>query len=364
MDSSHIPRTQRALTVKSVGRAHIQNVPVEQPGENEVLIKVEAIALNPSDVKHLDHLPKEGAVCGNDLAGYIVKVGNGVKKELRVGDRVSTFVFGCNPAWPENGAFAEYAVAQAEFCIKLSEMMSFVEGATLGVGLVTCGLAFRSLGLVVEKADEWAIISHASTRGPYVLICGGSTATGTLAIQLVRHLGYTPLATCSPHNNSLVRKAGAAATFDYKSPSCGSEIRNFTDGKLGYVLDCIGETSSATISYGAIGLQGGRYTSLAPFPERLRLRRKGVVPDWVLGYIVFRRTAQLDGEYAKDATPEDGVFMEAWLSKMQYLVTEGQLSPHPVQINPGGLRGIAEGSDMIRKGMVSGKKLVYILHDT
>ncbi|KAF2469548.1 GroES-like protein [Lindgomyces ingoldianus] len=357
------PTRMKALVATADAQWQLQtDVPIPDLMDGEVLIQITAVALNPSDIKQLDNCPVEGTICGMDLAGVVVKVKRNVRKDLRIGDRVSAFVFGCNPSRCMNGAFAEYAAAKAEFCIKLPESVPPPEGASLSVGLMTCGLALRSLGLVNEAAEREPF--HAPSSRTHVLVYGGSTATGTLAIQLLRYLNYIPLAVCSPRNFLLAERAGAAQCFDYKTPNIIMEVREIIGESLCYVLDCIGSPNSTTACYGVIGRDGGKYTSLAPFPDRLRMRRKNVRPEWILGYSVFGTNVNLNKEYLKEASPQDGEFAVAWTLEMESLIWQSRLQSHPIQIQPDGLRGIKRDKDLLKTGGISGKKLVYIVQDT
>jgi aspyridone synthetase trans-acting enoyl reductase len=112
MRETAVPCMQSALVIGDNGERRLRSdVLTPMPGDNEVLIRVHAIALNPSDVKILDHFSTEGTMCGSYLAGYVVLVGTNKRKDLQIGDRVSTFVFRDNPTQPSNGAFAKYVVA-------------------------------------------------------------------------------------------------------------------------------------------------------------------------------------------------------------------------------------------------------------
>ncbi|KAF2642235.1 GroES-like protein [Massarina eburnea CBS 473.64] len=347
---------QKALVVQDQGHLRLAtDTPIPEPGEDQVLIKVEAVALNPSDVKHLDYSPAEGTVCGSDLAGIVTKVGGQAATRIAIGDRVSTVVFGCNPSRPSDGAFAEHIVARPEFCIKLPQDVGYEQGSSISVGLVTCGLVFKALGLLDNRGN------NAIATKKHVLVYGGSTATGNLAIQLLSHLGHKPITACSPHNFDLVKKSGAVEAFDYRSPNCRADIQRYTDRDLGHVMDCITDSASMAISYGAIGPEGGHYVSLAPFPRGLKLRRKNVQPDWVLGYTIFGNPVILPGGYVKEESPEDVVFTRNWMVKMERLLAEGSIKPHPIQSQTGGLSGVIRDLDLLRRGVVSGKKLVYAL---
>jgi NADPH:quinone reductase-like Zn-dependent oxidoreductase len=354
---------QKALVANADSQWQLKaDMPIPDPGEGEVLVQVEAVALNPSDVKQLDSCPIVDAICGLDLAGVVVKLGPKTNRELQVGDRVSAFVFGCRPDRRNNGAFAEYAAARADFCIKLPAFISFAEGASFNVGLMTCGLALKALGLIGPTATAEQVDTR--DRQAEVLVHGGSTATGTLANQLLRIFGFVPVATCSPSNFALVERAGAEHVLDYKTPTCTDEIRRITREGLAYAFDCVGSQESTTICYGAIGPNGGRYTSLAPFPDRLRLRRRDVQPDWILGYSVFGINVKLTEDYSKKASTEDGKFAARWILRMESLIRQRRLRSHPIQIQPDGLRGILRDKELVKDGGISGKKLVYLVGDT
>jgi NADPH:quinone reductase-like Zn-dependent oxidoreductase len=84
-----------------------------------------------------------------------------------------------NATHPEDGACAEYVVAKGDIQMHIPDNMTFEEAATLGVGITTVGQAlYQSLGLQLP--------SEPSEEKIPVLIYGGSTATGTLAIQFAK----------------------------------------------------------------------------------------------------------------------------------------------------------------------------------
>ncbi|KAI9035898.1 uncharacterized protein KD926_002652 [Aspergillus affinis] len=120
-----------------------------------------------------------------------------------------------------DGAFAEYIVVKGDLQMKILDNMSFQEAAALGADIQTIGQSFyQILGLDLSTQPF-----KDATSTP-ILIYGGSSATGTLAIQFVKLSGYTVLTTCSPHNLDLVRSLGANAVFDYKDSSSAAEIRD------------------------------------------------------------------------------------------------------------------------------------------
>ncbi|KAF4636864.1 hypothetical protein G7Y89_g1215 [Cudoniella acicularis] len=351
-----VPLRQEGLVAVSPGVLRLaEDIETPQIETDEILVKVEAVALNPSDWKTIDISCTPGAVSGGDFAGIIVKIGRHVQKSFNVGDRVCSVVFGANPARPKNGAFAEYVAAVGDLCFRVPESISPAIASSFGAGVMSVGLAFRSLGLDVSGSQNF------ESPGPFVLIYGGSTSTGTLAIQMLRHLGYTPITTCSPHNFALVESRGAVMAFDYKSSTCREEIRELTGMELRYAMDCIVTSKSTTICYGSIGRNGGKYTALESFPNRLSLRRKNVKPEWILAWSIFGKTIELGGDYRRDVRPEDRKFAVEWTKKIESLLENGELLPHPVQVHRGGLAEIPTGLETLRNGKVSGVKYVYTI---
>lgn len=172
---------------------------------------------------------------------------------LKLGDRVAGGADGMEVLRPQSGAFAEYASVDGVMALKLPEDMSFEVGAGMPLRIATSAMAlFHSLqlpsSLLKKPAEE-----------PFdVLVYGGATSTGTMAIQMLRRCGLRVITTCSPRNFDLVRSYGAAICFDYNSPSCGPDIRAFTNNALDYALDCITEESTMKICYQALGRCGGK----------------------------------------------------------------------------------------------------------
>lgn len=85
-----VPSTQLGVIVSNDGSAKLENIPVSSPAPGEVLIKNVAVASNPKDWKIPGRFPKYAFVEGNDIAGTIVKVGEGVVEYIG-GERVAAF---------------------------------------------------------------------------------------------------------------------------------------------------------------------------------------------------------------------------------------------------------------------------------
>jgi NADPH:quinone reductase-like Zn-dependent oxidoreductase len=178
-----IPSFQTAVVGLPDGELGISDrVPLPDPEDDMIMVKNVAVGLNPVDTKMTGQLSTPGAISGMDFAGVVLAVGSKVSSAapIAVGDRVCGAVQGMHSLTPRVGAFAHYIGATDHVTLKLPDTMSFEEGAALGSGISTIGLAlFRSLqvpGYPLEPAE----------KPRHVLVYGGSTATGTLAIQLLK----------------------------------------------------------------------------------------------------------------------------------------------------------------------------------
>ncbi|RFU24289.1 hypothetical protein B7463_g12047, partial [Scytalidium lignicola] len=301
-----------------------------------------------------------GAIHGYDFAGTIVGLGTDTPAHLRLGDRVAGCVHGMNPSLPDVGAFAEYVAASAELLLKIPADMPFEDAASIGLGLFTAGLGlFRELQVPASLGPE-KLGPDDPDRAEFVLVAGGSAATGTRAIQLLKLVGLRPIATSSPRNFELVRRFGAEKVFDYNSPECADEIRGYTRNTLAYALDCIATAETTQLCYGAIGRAGGRYATVEPFREAITSQRPlTIVPSWLLAVTVFGRKVALDGEYGRDASPGDHDFAIKLTAQVQALLDQGKIGTHPIKVMSGGWDGVIEGVDTIRLQEMSGQKLVY-----
>jgi NADPH:quinone reductase-like Zn-dependent oxidoreductase len=172
--------------------------------------------------------------------------------------------------------------------------------------------------------------------------------------------GMKPITTCSPRNFELAKSYGAEEVFDYRSPSCIADIKAYTKNSLKYVLDCVSEPETMQFCYACIGRAGGKYTALEPYPEFLHTR-PSVKPGWVLGPALPGKPIGWPPPFEREGNAQVRDFAVKWYGTAQKLLEEGKLKPHPLRIMPGGLQGVLDGMDMLRKKQVSGQKLVYNL---
>jgi NADPH:quinone reductase-like Zn-dependent oxidoreductase len=180
----------------------LRDVPVPEPADDQVLVRVRASSVNPSEWYRVQApvfarvgegllRPRRPGI-GTDLAGTVEAVGSGVT-EFRPGDEV----FGGSPA-----SWAEYTVTRAVRLARRPANVSFEEAAAVPVAGLTALLALRDHGRVQP--------------GQKVLVNGASGGVGTYAVQLAKHFGAEVTAVCSSRNVELVEGLGADRVVDYR----------------------------------------------------------------------------------------------------------------------------------------------------
>lgn len=342
--------------------------PVE---ENQVAVAVKAIALNPVDTKMIGPFQTPGAILGCEFSGVVTAAGPVATSEwgLREGDRVSGAIMGMNPLRPRVGAFAEHTAAPAHVILKMRDDWTFAQAAGIGNAWYTVAWAlFHTMGLPPGPKLEplnTLLPPPSQPKGPSkpvtVLVSGGSSSTGTCAIQLLKLAGYQVVATCSARNFELVRSYGADAVFDHSSATCAADIRALTRNGMRYALDCITTPDTTRLCYTALGRSGGRYVALDPFSEAVAATRSIVRPDWVLGPEMIGEEIAWPEPHSRKPNPAARAFCEAWTRTLQQLLDRGLIRTHPQLVRNSGLAGALEGLEDIRAKKISGQKLIYVL---
>jgi NADPH:quinone reductase-like Zn-dependent oxidoreductase len=172
------PKIQRAIVVSDKDEVVIRDeAPCPNLPPDQVMVRVEAVGLNPSDTKMRGDFASSFGILGADFAGTVVAVGDEVSSVV-VGDRI----FGAQNEMygftPERGAFCEYAVTRGKMWAKVPDSWSTEAAASLPVGVSTAGLAMKLLGLPLP--------GQTNAKPAQVLVYGASTATATIAMQFLR----------------------------------------------------------------------------------------------------------------------------------------------------------------------------------
>ncbi|KAK3145016.1 hypothetical protein QOZ80_4AG0321390 [Eleusine coracana subsp. coracana] len=249
------PPTMRAVQYDAYGGGaaglkHVE-VPVPSPKKNELLLKLEAAAINPVDWKLQQGLlrpllpRKFPFIPVTDVAGVVVAVGSGVTG-FQAGDHVVAML---NSLY--GGGLAEYAVASESLTVKRPPEVSAAEGAGLPVA---AGTAFQALRAIGAKFD--------GTGKPLnVLITAASGGVGLYVVQLARLAGLHITATCGARNMELVRSLGADEVLDYRTPE-GASLKSPSGKKYDYVIHCTVGISWSTFE--PVLSESGKVMDLTP----------------------------------------------------------------------------------------------------
>ncbi|TLD32444.1 putative zinc-binding oxidoreductase ToxD [Venturia nashicola] len=344
--------TMRALKAHGAKTAAVdEGVPIPSLRTDYILVKTKAVALNPTDWKHIGFVESPCTI-GCDFAGTVEKVGDNIQGRWKQGDRVFGFVHGGNTGSPADGTFGEYLLAKGATIMSVPDDMGFEEAATFGVGTVTVGQGmYQKMGLPFPDSP--------ATGSPSILIYGGSSATGALAIQYAKLSGFEVFTTCSKHNFEFVKSLGADHVFDYSSPSCASDIRKASNSKLYYAWDTISEEKTAKVCADALSNeppsgQTLRYGAIL----NVKCPRDDVTSTFTLGYTSLGEGFEKFGRKF-EANPDDLAFSSKFSALSQKLIEEKKIRAHRYEVREGGLDGILGGLDDMRNGKISGTKIVY-----
>jgi NADPH:quinone reductase len=197
--------------------------PVPAPGEGEVLIRVAAAGVNRPDVlqRKGGYPPPPGApsIMGLEVAGEVVALGAGVDSAL-LGQPVCALIPG--------GGYAEYAVASASICLPVPSTLSMVEAAAIPETLFTVWTN------VFERAY--------AVEGDVLLVHGGTSGIGSMAIALGKLFGLTTIVTCGSDDKcARAVEIGADHAINYKTADFVAEVMRITGGAgVNAVLDMVG----------------------------------------------------------------------------------------------------------------------------
>lgn len=198
------------------------DLPVPQPGPGEVLIRVAAAGVNRPDILQRmgKYPPPPGApeTLGLEVAGEVVAAGEGGYHLLQ--QPVCALVAG--------GGYAEYAVASADLCLGVPDALSTTEAAALPETLFTVWTNLFERGFAAD--------------GDTVLVHGGTSGIGTMAISLGNLFGVRVIVTCgSDERCARASEIGAAAAINYRTQDFVEEVARLTAGRgVAVVLDMVG----------------------------------------------------------------------------------------------------------------------------
>ncbi len=206
----------KAIWVTELGGPEVlqlEDLPVPEPQPDEILVRIEAIGVNPVDTYiragYQGYDPKVPYTPGFDAAGVVEKTGASVLG-IHAGERV--YLSGS-----VTGTYAEYALCKENQIHPLPDHVSFAEGAGIYVAYVT---AYRGL---IQRAE--------ARPAQTLLVHGASGAVGIATLQIARNLGMRVLATAGTEaGRQLVKSQRADQVMDHADPGHFDQILDATDG--------------------------------------------------------------------------------------------------------------------------------------
>jgi putative PIG3 family NAD(P)H quinone oxidoreductase len=298
-----LPTTMRAIDPAAADGPEVLEIverPVPVPGPGELLIRVAAAGVNRPDVLQRQgaYPPPPGAssILGLELAGTVVVAGEGAD-EATIGTPVCALVSG--------GAYADYCVAAAGQCLPVPDALPLVEAGAVPETLFT----------VWHNLFERAY----ACPGDAVLVHGGTSGIGTMAITLGRLFDLTVIVTCGSDAKCASALAiGAAHAINYRDADFVEEVKRITGGRgVAAVLDMVGG-DYVPRNLAALG-EDGRHVTIAVLGGA---KTTLFLPD------IMRRRLTLTGSTlrARDATFKallrDEIERVAWP-----FAAEGRLKP-------------------------------------
>lgn len=245
----------------------IEDVPIPGIGPDEVLVRVEAVAMNPLEGKLLGGDMRRffplsfPYTMGTDITGTIERLGANVVV-WHVGERVIA-----RPTPRSGGAFAEFAAVPADLCASLPAPMPITDAA--GIPTAAC-TAWKALFEVAKLKAGQSVLIHAGAGG-----------VGSFAVQLAHSAGAHVIATASGNGVALVESLGADKVVDYRNEKFGDLVSD-----VDIVLDTVGgDTQTASFD---VLRPGGYLASIVQPPDEAMAKDKGVLASMVM--------LDLDGE--------------------------------------------------------------------
>ncbi|WP_433760714.1 NADP-dependent oxidoreductase [Nocardia sp. CA-135398] len=274
--------TMRAISQDVIGGPEVLTeveLPIPTPGPGEILIRMRAAGLNPTDWRHRGasglFLGEPPFVLGWDVSGEVVATGIGVTLF-----EPSDEVFGMLPYPYGHGAFAEYVVGPARAFAPKPMNLDHIQAAAIPLAALT---AWQAL---VDTAKLQA--------GQRVLIHAAAGGVGHFAVQIAKARGAHVIGTASAANQKFLRDIGADEMIDYRTTDFAETVRD-----VDIVLDSIDDENSLrslrTLRPGGllVSLRAFGATELATEAKQLGVRAvRMLVEDDHAGMIALAELAE------------------------------------------------------------------------
>lgn len=327
-----MPNTHRVIDIPKTGGLDaliLAEQPVPRPLAQEVMIEVHAAGVNRADL-----MQREGtypmpswapSVPGLEVAGIVVACGDEVTR-WKVGDRVCALVGG--------GGYAEYCAVPAVQCLPVPERLSLIEAAGLPEVVFTVWIS------IIEQAQL--------LPGETLLVHGGASGVGSMAIQVAAAFGSLVIATAgSDERCDACRRFGAELAVNYRTTDFVSAVREHLRGEgVDVILDMVGpeyvERNLALLKI------AGRLCYVA-FPT-------GHQASFDLRQVTMRRLKITGVNLRHRPIPEKGRLAELIEKRIWPLIDRGRINPVIGLTVP--LAEAAEAHRLLAEGKFVGKAIL------
>lgn len=246
MAAAATPKEQKAIVQNGSGGPEVlklQTVPVLEPAADQVLIRVYAAAVNPTDWKSRAGAagytaPTAAVIPGGDVAGVVEKLGPGL-----TGFKVGQPVFAVIARAPNvlNGGYAHFAVAAVANVVPKPRSMTYAQASGLGIATITG----------VRAVTETKV-----AKGQRVLITGVAGGVGSAAVQAAKYRGAYVIGTASAQHDAYLKSIGVDEVIDYTQVKFEDKVKD-----ADVVIDTVGaDTADRAMT---VLKKGGMYISVA-----------------------------------------------------------------------------------------------------
>ncbi|EEU34954.1 uncharacterized protein NECHADRAFT_59646 [Fusarium vanettenii 77-13-4] len=347
----------KSIYLTADGKLIVQSVTENYtPQESECLIRVKYSGINPCDFNFF-YIGLNSFVTGFELSGTVEQTGP--NSPFVVGDAVCGIAPVAFPMPTSLGTHQDLAIARSELLYKVPEGLSLKDAGVICMAAHTAVDAlFNSIGLGFPAAG----ISGLDPAGKGILIWGGASSVGNMAIQITKAAGIEFIfATASAKNHATLKHLGATHCFDYKSPTVVEDIQQMqkTLGvKLSMAFDTVGKGAMGHASAeGESTPSLAKRALLADQSEEIRLVCTLPVaadPDYK-----FCTSYRPSGSLTAMGAPQDPEAPKRVRTVMEYLLkTADRTVKLPVVTTVVGAQAGIEAINRVARGDASQEKLV------
>ncbi|KAH8589094.1 chaperonin 10-like protein [Bisporella sp. PMI_857] len=367
----------RALVLTSKDRSvSVQDIPVPVPGPKQILVHVQAVALNHVDLVYTVNpvAAQERRVVGSDFAGVVTQVSADLvglaDQRAKIGARVAGFVQGACSINDRPGAFAEHIAVDFDLTWNVPTSISFEAAATISMcGLTAAQGVFDRLQLPCpfHQTGSFDWLNFAEGEPVNVFIYGATSSLGLFAAQLVRLAEQTSgtnirligAASASKHAMLLEAPYKYDLLVDYRDSDWPGKVREAAGARGGvqYALDAFSQGPSVQLTESTFGPQGRFAVFRSPVVGKFDISKLKIKP--IIGAVWEALGVEIGYQgVTLPANPKAHTFAKEFFDYLGSEASSGRakLVPNPVRHMPGGLEKIVlEGFALLGSNIASDK---------